>query len=282
MAFLSSSLRIAVLACSVASFQTGAVLGAEPPRIVFQNGRSVPISAVTLQGASLVVNVDTESYNAGQTIPFESADHIYGEQPPELKQATALITMDKSREALVLLEPIVTKQRITSKIPGNFWVDAARAMLVAYAVTGNAAKCAEIGKDISDATPAQGSDPFVALGKALLMPRISKPAEFETGLSDLAVDNPSAEVAAYASFFLGNLYKETKRNAKALEAYLAVPCLFPTGGLVLTSAAEIQAADLLSALKRPDESLQLVKSAKRGSVGTPLDAEAQKRLDSLK
>ena len=90
-------------------------------------------------------------------------------------------------------------------------------------------------------------------------------------------------MCAYASFFRGNLLKKEKRNPEALEAYLFVPCLFPTGGLVLNAAAEIQAADFLTAQGgRREEATALLHSAVRDGVGTLLVKEADKRLESLK
>ena len=281
-----SNLRSALLGCALVASQMTLSGAAEPMRIAFMNGRSVPISAVARQGENLVVIAATESFNEGQTIPFIQADHVYGDAPPELKRAIALLLMDKPADAKKLLEPLVSQHRITAKIPGNFWLEAARTLLVACAVGGDTLKCTELGKEISDATLATGNDPFVKLGKALLMPATAKAEERETALSDLTTDkNMSADVCAYASFYRGNLLlqnkRDEKRKAKALEAYLMVPCLFPSGGLITTAAAEIKAAELLNAPERREESLALLRSAARGAAGTPLAQEASKRLKSL-
>ena len=178
------------------------------------------------------------------------------------------------------------------KSPGNFWLEAARAALVAYALTGNTAKCTEIGKEISDATPSQGIDPFVSLGKALLLPASTKVEDRVVALSDLTTDNLPADVAAYASFFRGQLLKGAKRSAdaaeakkqdaEALEAYLMVPCLFPSGGLILNAVAEMNAAEFLVTLGRREEAVALLNSSIRQSPGTLVAADANKRLESLK
>ncbi len=237
---------------------------------------------MALQGDKLVVTAAVDGYLPGQAFPLTIADHIYGIKPAGLNPATALLLTGKSAEALKLLEPIVAEHRITAKIAGNFWVEAARAALVAYAVEGNAAKCTEIGKEISDATPAQGIDPFVSLGKALLMPTTAKVADKEVAFRDLTTGNLPADVAAYASYYRANLLKGAKRDAEALEAYLMVPGLYPSGSLILNAAAELNASELLVALNRREEAIALLNSSVRNSADTLLAVEANKRLESLK
>ena len=213
----------------------------------------------------------------------QSADHVYGEKPAEVRQAIALLLLGQPKDAQKLLEPVVARHRGTAKVPGNFWLEAARAPC--WSPTPSPAtspECSEIGKEISDATPAQGIDPFVSLGKALLMPATRQADDRLLALRDLTVGNQPADVSAYASFYCGNLLKEEKRDAEAMEAYLAVPCLFPSGGLILNAAAEIQGADFLAALGRREEAMALLNSAIRACGGTVLAEEAKKRLESLK
>lgn len=274
----SHTFRSAVLACAAVTMATAA----EPTRIVFQNGRSVPLSAVTLQGTNLTITVASDGFVQGQNLPLDSADHIFGEKPAELNAGIALLLMGRTGDALKLLEPLVASQRISAKIPGNYWLETARAALVAYAVEGNTSKCNDLGKEISDATPIQGIDPFVSLGKALLLPTTTKIADRETALRDLTTDNLPADVCAYASFYRGNLLKGAKRDSEALEAYLAVTCLFPSGGMVLNGVAELHASELLNAVGRREEAVAILKSSISHSAGTLVAAEANKRLESLK
>jgi tetratricopeptide (TPR) repeat protein len=256
---------------------------AETLDVVLQNGRSIPVSALSLEGDKFVVKTAVEGFNAGQALPMSMADHIYGDKPAAINQAIALLLTGKPKEAQALLKPVVESHRITAKIPGNFWLDAARSYLVACAVNLDTADTTSIGKEISDATPSQGIDPFISLGKALLMPVLTTSSEDRAiALNALITDNMPADLCAYASFFRGNMLKKDKKNAEALEAYLAVPCLYPSGGLILNAAAELQAADLLAELKRREEALALVQSALRASTGTLLAEEANRRLTSLK
>ncbi len=270
--------RAALLCCAV-SLPASA---AEPVRLVFQNGSSIPVAAVGIQGETVVVKAAESGYAVGQTFPMASVDHVYGDKPAELNPAISLLLSGNQRDALKLLEPILASQKVSAKIPGNFWLEAARAALVAYAVDGNSARTTEIGKEIADATPAQGIEPFAALGKALLMPASSE-LEARLGLlSDLTTEDSPTDLAAYASFYRGNLLKAAKRNADALEAYLMVPCLYPAGGSILNAAAELNASELLLAINRRDEAVELLKSALHDGAGTMLAAEANKRLESTK
>ena len=292
MKFSSQTLRATLLACAVTTLPISWASAADPVRIVFRNGRSIPISAVTMQSDKIVVKTSADGFSAGQSFPLVAADHVFGDKPSEIDPATALLLTEKPAEALKLLEPVVAEQQVTAKIPGNYWIEAARAALVGYALTGDTAKCSEIGKAISDATPAQGSDPFVALGKALLMPPTTKIGDRAIALKDLTTDNLPADVCAYASYFRGQLLKGAKRSddldearkadAEALEAYLGAPCLFPSGGLILNAASELNAAEFLVNLGRREEAVKLLDSTIRQSTGTLLVVEANKRLESLK
>lgn len=255
---------------------------ADPPRLVLQNGRSIPMTAVALQGNQFVVIAPADGFSEGQVISLDSADHIFGDKPPETNRGIALLLTGKASDAIKILEPVVAANKITAKIPGNFWMEAARALVVAYAVNADTAKCTELGKEISEATPAQGIDPFVALGKALMLPISTKASEREQALRDLTTDSLPADVCAYASFYLANLLRETKRGPAAMEAYLSVTGLYPAGGMIINAAAEINAAELLAELGRREEAVAILKSAVRDSGGTLIAVEANKRLESLK
>ena len=286
MSFPFHSLRLGLLVCTLTLASA-----AEPARIVLQNGRSVLVSAVALQGDKLVVNTAADGFTQGQIIALATVDHVYGERPAELNPAIALLLMNKPGDAAKLLEPLLTAQRVTAKMPGNFWLEAARAALVAYAVEGNTTKVTDLGKEISDATPAPGNDAFVSLGKALLLPSSTKLAEREIAFRDLTTDNLPADICAYASFYRANLLKNVKRSGDAaathkqdmetLEAYLTVPCLFPSGGMILNGVAQLEAAGYLTGERR-EEAVALLHSSIRHSTGTLVAVEANKRLESLK
>ncbi len=283
MAHSHSTLRSALLASVLAAASSSAVaVAADGARIVFRDGKSIAMESLTLQGDKLVVKVTGEGFSATQAIPLTNADHLYGIRPAPINQAIALLLMGKPKNAKELLLPVVAAHRISAKIPGNFWLEAARALLVAHAVTGEAKECTELGKEISDATPIQGIDPFVTLGKALLMAADSKVEEREAALRDLANDNLPADVCGYATFFRAQLYQANDRAAEALTAYLEVPGLYPSGGLVIMAMAELRAAELLTNLKRIAEATALLQSAIRDGNGTAVVAEAEKALESLK
>ncbi len=282
MVLSSQLLRSALLACAAIALPPAAALAAEPIRVVFQNGRGILLSSLSLQGNSLTLVAPVEGYPQGQTFPLESADHIFGDKPAEINPAIALLLMDKPSDALKLLEPIVVSQRNSAQISGNFWLEAARATLIAYALEGNSTKCVEIGKEISAATPSQGTDPFVSLGKALMMATTTKITDRELALRDLTTETFPVDVCAYASFFRGNLLRTAKRDKEALESYLMVPCVFPTGGMVVSGVAELNASDYLKTSTRREEAVALLKSCVTHTAGTLVAAEANKRLESLK
>lgn len=282
MAHSHSIFRNARLACLLVASQMVVSAADNAPQVVFLGGRSIPLSALALQGDKLVVKTAGDGFNVGQIFTLFSADHVYGDKPAAINQGIALLLMDKPKDAQKLLEPVVAEHRPTAKISGNFWLEAARALLVASALNGDAGVCAALGKEISDATPAQGIDSFVTLGKALLLPPATKADDRLIALRDLTVDTLPADTRAYAFYFCGSLYKKEKRNPEALEAYLSVPCVVPTGGMVINAAGEIQAADLLTALGRREEATALLTSVARDAPGTVLVDEAHKRIESIK
>jgi len=255
---------------------------AEVTQIVLLNGRAVPLSAVTLQADKFVFKPGSDGTPAPDPIPMSMVDHVFGDKPEATNRAIALLLTGKPADALKLLEPLLAEHKNTAKLPGNFWLEAARAALVASALEGAVTDCTTLGKDISDATPAQGIDPFVLLGKALMLPFSAKVSEREAALLELTTDNMPADLCAYASFFRANLLKKDKRDAPALEAYLSVSCLFPSGGLVINGIAQLKAAEILTAQGRREEALALVQSAIRNTKGTVAEDIATKLLESIK
>lgn len=255
---------------------------ADPSVVVLQNGRSVPVSALSIKGDSLVVKTAAGGFAAGQTIPLATADHVYGDKPAAINSGIAALLSGNAAEAIQLLEPVVAAESVTATIPGNFWIEAARATLVAYAVNRDTDKCDKIGKEISATTPSGASDPFVNLGKALLLPPSAKIEDREAALRDLTIPALHSPICAYASFYLGNLLRDKKSAPQALEAYLMVPCLFPAGGIILNSAAELNAAEFLNTMGRREEAVALLKASVRDGKGTSLATEANKRLESSK
>jgi tetratricopeptide (TPR) repeat protein len=282
MTFSLNLFRSTALVTSAILLQFASSNAAESVKLVFQQGRSISLSAVTLQGEAFTVTVAAEGFALGQTFPVTAIDHVYGDKPAELNSGIALLLMDKPSDALKELEPLVAEHRPTAKIPGNFWMEAAQAALVAYAVSGDSTKCSEIGKAISEATPTPGSDPFVSLGKALLLPMTTPVRERELALADLLTNNLPADVSAYASFYLGKLYASTKRPPLALESYLTVTSIFPSGGLVLNGAAELKAGEVLQSLSRREEAVALFTSSTQHASNTLVATEANKRLESSK
>lgn len=290
MSFPLHFLRCALFAALVLALP--AADAAEPMRVVFQNGRSIPLSMLSLSGGKLVTTSAGDGFTQGQTIALEAIDHVYGEKPAEINPGIALLLMGKPADAQKLLEPVLSAQKVTASISGNYWVEAARAALVAYAVQGNSAQVTSIGKEISDATPEQGIDPFVLLGKALLQPGSARTAERDAALKELINDDQPADLCAYASYYRAELLREAKRSADAaearkqdqgmLDAYLAIPCLYPTGGMILNGAAELKASEILASFGRREEAVALLNSCIRHSNGSLVVAEANKRLDSLK
>ena len=275
-------IRAVILSGMVSALPLSTALAADEARIVFQNGRSIPISAVSVQGDQIVIKQASDGYTSGQKFPLSSADHVYGDKLVETDRGIALLLSGKPGEALDLLEPVVASQQLTARIPGNFWLEAARAALVGYALTGDSAKVTALGKDIADATPQQGADPFSSLAKALMLPKSTPDSELEVAFRDLTTDNLPAAVCAYASFFRGDVLKNSKKDDEALEAYLFVPCLFPSGGRILNAAAELNAAEYLTTRGRREEALALLNSCALEASGTLLATEANKRLESLK
>ena len=268
----------------IATASTAACLAAEPApvRITFSNGKSLPLSAIALQGDKLVSNVDAEGFRAKQILP--PASHVSGDKPVAINQALAILLFDRERakEVQKMLDPVVKEHRVTAKVSGNYWIEAAKILMLAYALDYDTGSCTELGRELSDATPAQGTDPMLAFCRAAMTSPLAKLEERDAALRDQMTDNLPTDICAYASFFRGDLFLKEKKSDKALESYLGVSCLYPSGGRILVAASEIKAADLLAAKGQRDEALALVTSALRDATDTILVEEAKKRLESLK
>lgn len=242
--------------------------------------KSVPIEKLTLAAGKFNVKDPGDKYPP--VLNENWASHVSGSEPPQISEAVGLLLMNKPSDAIALLDPVMEKHAVTAKIPGNYWIRAARAALVAHSINRATSKCEEIGKAISDATPVAGDDPSVALSRAMLTPLSVKIDDRIAALESLANDASPAEVSAYASFFRGNLLKTARKNDLALDSYLWIPARFPTCGRVIVAAAELNAGELLATLGRRDEAILCMEDAVREGKGTAIGAEAEKRIPLVK
>ncbi len=256
--------------------------GPTGPMLVFRTGRSIPLSAVTQQGANFVVSGDVEGYQAGAVIPASSITHVSSEKPQALRTGLGQVLMGQPRDAIKTLEPLLAALKPTARISGNYWIDAARAAVIAYTLEKESSKADALAKEVSEATPEPGIDAIGRLAKALATPISAGTKARIDALSDQVTDSNPVEISAVASYFKGKILQEEKRNQEALKAYLAVGCLYPSGTVLTTSAAELQAALLLSARsERRVEAVALLKSAAAGAPDTVIGTEAKKRFASL-
>lgn len=271
-----------VVACGMLSLPLATA--ADELSIVFTiNGvsRSIPINNLSLQGGNYTVKTPGEGLPT-RPLPESTASHVSGQEPPQIAEAVGLLLMNKPADSLTLLSPILEEHKISAKVPGNHWLTAARAALVAYSINRSTANAADIGKAISDATPAAGDDPSVALSTAMMTPLSVKIDDRIAALAELSNDGSPADVSAYACFFRGNLLKTAKRNKEALEAYLTIPAVYPTCSRVVTAAAHMNAAELLANMGRREEALFYLEDAVREGKGTAVGAEAERRIPLVK
>ncbi|BCU78469.1 hypothetical protein [Luteolibacter sp. LG18] len=274
--------RFTAVLATAALASAATVRADEPLKVVFQGGRTVPIEALEFKGGQFVVTVAQEGLTVGQAVPAASADHIFGDKPEAVNKGVGLMLLDDPVKALGALEPQLVSQKVTAAVPGNFWVETARAAILAYANMGNSSKVEALGKELSDATPEAGQDPVVGLAKVLLMPAATKVDAKVAAFNEFINDSTPTDVAAYASYFKGAALLKGKKDAEALEAYSVVTCLYPTGNSILNGAAEMASAQFLSNQKRRDEAVTLLNAAIRDAHNSPVADEAKKRLESLK
>lgn len=270
------------LAFTFVSLIGGTLHAQEAPKIMFSNGRGVSVDALAIEGGKFVVKKDSDGALAGQSFTLTQATHVSGEKPAAINQAIAFVLTDKPKEALALLEPLLTSQKVSAAVPGNYWVEAARTALYANSLYNEPAKAEALGKEISDATPAQGNDPSIRLGKAMAVPKTAKAIDRIGAFSDLIGEELPADISAVASYFRGKLQQVYDKPNEAFESYLSVGCIYPTGGIIVTSAAELNASEILNTRNRREEAVALLTSAQRGAKGTAIGDEATKRLESLK
>ncbi|QJE97563.1 hypothetical protein [Luteolibacter luteus] len=278
----SGALAFALVSFIGGSLQAQDAPKVENPKIVFSNGRGITVDALAVEGGKFVLKKDSDGVAAGQSFALNSASHVSGEKPAAINQAIALVLEEKPKEALALLEPILASQKASASVPGNYWVEAARAALYANSLYNEPAKAETLGKEISDATPQQGNDPSIRLGKAMALGKGVKSTDRIGAFGDLVSEDLPAEISAVASFCRAKLLQQYERPDEAFQAYLTVGCLYPTGGIIVTSASELRAAQILSGKNRREEAVALLTSAERGAKGTSIGDEAAKLLESMK
>lgn len=285
---------IALGACALMASSARAQEDAEPdnqPMLVQRSGRAVPLTAVALQANGFVLTTSTGGLTQGQLIPLEAVSHVSGEKPEALSRGTALLLMGRPGDAIKVMEPALAAIKLTAKVSGNYWVEGARVLVLAYALENQGPKADALAKEISDATPAAGSDPIGRLAKAVAMRPSSGAKARVAALDEQIMDSNPAEINAFASYFKGRVLAEDKKRADALTAFLSVGCLYPSGGVIVTGAAELQAGILFTERNEPDtdlatmnrnQAVALFKSAAIDAKDTLIAQEALKKTESFK
>ena len=108
---LTSLTRLAPLALAFATAPLMAenatpAAPAAPAQLVFQNGRSIPLSSVDIAQDKVLIKTAADGFSAGQSFPLAAVSHVFGDRPAELNQAIALLLFDRHKEAIDLLEPL--------------------------------------------------------------------------------------------------------------------------------------------------------------------------------
>lgn len=247
-------------------------------RLSLVGGRSLPLESVTYSKGVFTVTKADAGLNAGQTFDAKLAESISGDAPPALAKAEALLFLDDARGAIKLLEPILTSQKASAPVAGNFWVEAAHIAAVAYAVSGDAAKAKAVVSDIKDLVPGYSGTTLGSLVDTLGSTKRDTKAQT---LGSIAKDEGAPLASALATYFLGQELKLAKKNREAIEAYLTVSSIFSDVSRTLNAASEFRAAELISMTsKGRDEGVKLFQAAAQDGPNTAIAEAAQKRLAS--
>jgi tetratricopeptide (TPR) repeat protein len=262
--------------------QAAAEEDVQPLRIVFQGGRTVSLEALKVEGDQFEVVAAEGDLTVGQKVPVSSAIHLFGDKPAAVNEGIALMLLGNSEKAIATLEPVLESQRVTASVPGNFWVESARAAVLAYANMANGPKVDGLLKELKAANKEKSTDTLADLAKVLMLPSATKIEQKVAAFDALINDVSPTDVAAYATYFKGEALKKAKRDVEASESYLVAPTLYPTGHGVLNGAAELSASEFLIRKNRVEEAVSLLNSAARSAPNTSVAAEAQKRLQTVK
>lgn len=269
---------------------TASYAESQPVMIAFRGGRTIPVSALSVANGMFVLKQAVENLPAGQTVPLDSAETVLGDKPIELMQATAFVLQQKPADALKLLEPILVENQATATVPGNFWVEAARSAIIAYAMINNEGKVRDLKQQLDKANGGS-ADPIGKVVAALSLKPSTKFELKEQAFSDAMLDSNPVDVIAFAAYFRGQLFESVKDVNRALESYFSIVNLYPTGNNVVNAAAHFRAGEMILVQPTMDAELQklargeaigLFKAAAADAKGTVFSEEAAKRLESLK
>ena len=262
----------------------------EPIRIVFQNGRSVPVSA---RGAARrqARRQDRRGgiHRQGQTFPLESADHVYGDKPAELNPAIALLLTGKPAEALKLLEPVVAAAPDHRENPGKLLAGSRPRRAWSPTPSTATPPSAPTSARKSPTPPRlRASIRLSHSARPCCCPSSTKVEDRAIALEDLTTDNLPADVCAYASFFRGNCSRTPngadpttpQTGQKPSRPISMVPCLFPSGGMILNAVAELERRRIPHRARSPRRSRR--PSQFRGPRTPPAPWSAWKPTSALK
>ena len=203
-------------------------VGAHAQNIILKDGKTIAGSRLRRDGASVMTTVMIGNapgeigYAVAQIASIEFPD------PPQLKDAAALISAGKLEQALTVIEPVINFYRPYRDIKGNFWGDAA-VMKLSTLIALRRDKDADLM--IYDMLSNNLDPDVVAAAKAsrTLLLAWSGKAKDAIAASDEIINSDQSDSTTLSLAYLASGYSHfaLKEYEEAAFAYLHIPIFFP-------------------------------------------------------
>lgn len=232
-------MRILSLLFLAAVLAAGDVVGQS---MVLKDGRVVPFSNLRRQAENVIATVQFPPQN-GQpattgdaSFPAASIERLDFPVPANLAKVPDLVAQGKGKEALALVEPLVTYLAGFQEIPGSRWDEAALTMAQVLAAEGRAKESQDLANRVSDLATAPEMKTAAKMQVAAMFlergDRYQALTLVEPVLKNLEMDNPRAG----AFLVKGQCLLEDEKWEPALMAFLQVPVFYPGEKLLMPDA----------------------------------------------
>ena len=215
----------------------GLACGVHAQTITLKDGKTIPSSHLRRDGATVMTTTTVGSSLGEIGYAVAQIDSIQFPEPPQLKDANALIAAGKLDQALSAIEPVITFYRPFRDIKGNFWGDAAVLKLSIFIAQKRVADANGI---ISEMLENNTNPDVVASAKAsktLLLAWAGKSKE-ALAASDQIINSDASDSATLSLAYLANgeAHYALKEYEDAVMAFLHVPIFFPDQTLLMPKA----------------------------------------------
>lgn len=250
-------------------------------RYELADGTLLEAGVVTLRSGMLIhsVEVDDGAGLVERTHRLEDVVRLHWPEPEALGEARRCLEQGDRHGGLSVLKPLLEQFRPFARLPGSWWVAAARLRLQALDPEAEPAELARAARELAAFTDDPEAVGEARLALTELEIRAGRSRLAQTMLDSVLAGSVPAPVRARAWLLRGDIAFAERRFEEAIEAYLRIP-VFHSAYAELVPAALLAAENAFRAYGDEAQADRLAAERRRYAPALPASGAAAPDLVS--